>query len=65
MTTKKIILLGIICIIIVYLLFAFANVNLNPKMWADSATNICAFLMGTVVLFIVGGVIINESSSRY
>ena len=65
MTTKKIILIGAICINIVYLLFAFANMSFNPKMWADSATGVCAALMGTVVLFIVGGVIINESSDKY
>ena len=65
MTTKKIILLGAICINIVYLLFVFANINFNPKMWADTDTSICAVLMGTVVLFTVGGVIINESSSKY
>lgn len=65
MTTKNIILLGTICVSIVYLLFAFANMNFNPKMWADSATDICAVLMGTVVLFTVVGIILNESSNRY
>lgn len=65
MTTKKIILLGVICINIVYLLFAFANVSFNPKMWANSATGVCATLMGIVVLCIVGGVIINELSDKY
>lgn len=65
MATKKIILLGAICISIVYLLFVFANMNFNPKMWGDSATGVCAALMGTVVLFTVGGVIINESSNSY
>lgn len=65
MATKKIILLGAICINIVYLLFAFANIDFNPKMWADSATGVCAVLMGTVVLFTIGGVIINESSNKY
>lgn len=65
MTTKKIILLGAICLNVVYLLLAFANMNFNPKMWADSATGVCAVLMGTVVLFTALGVIINESSNRY
>ena len=65
MTTKKIILLGAICINIVYLLFVFANINFNPKMWADLDASLCAVLMGIVVLFTVGGVIINESSNKY
>lgn len=65
MTTKKIILIGTVCINIVYLLFVFANMNFNPKMWGDSATGVCAALMGTVVLFTVGGVIINELSNKY
>lgn len=65
MTIKKIILLGVICINIVYLLFAFANMNFNPKMWANSATGVCAVLMGIVVLFTALGVIINESSNKY
>lgn len=62
MTTKKIILLGVICVNTVYLLFAFANMSFNPKMWADSATGVCASLMGAVVLFTVCGIVINESS---
>lgn len=65
MTTKKMILLGAICVSIVYLLFAFANMSFNPKMWADSATGVCAILMGVVVLFTAGGVIITESSKKY
>ena len=64
MTTKKIILLGAICVNILYLLFAFANMSLNPKMWADSATGVCAILMGAVVLFTAEGVIITESSKN-
>lgn len=65
MATKKILIIGIICVAMVYLLFAFANINFNPKMWADSATGVYAALMGTIILFTVGGVIINESSNRY
>lgn len=65
MATKKITIIGFIGVIIIYLLFAFANVSFNPKMWADSATGLCATLMGVVAFFAVGGVIINESSNRY
>ena len=64
MATKKIILLGAIGINVVYLLFAFANVNFNPKMWADSDPGLCAFLMGAVIMLTVVGIIINESSDR-
>ena len=64
MATKKIILLGAICVSIVYLLFAFANTSFNPKMWADSSSDVCAFLMGTVVFFTVASVSIEKSSSR-
>ena len=62
MATKKIILLGIICTIIVYMLFAFANVNLNPKMWGYVATRMCAFCMAAVLILTLLGVIINESN---
>ena len=65
MTTKKIIITGIIGVIIIYLLFAFSNVSFNIKMWADSATELCAALMGVVVLFAVGGIVINESTNKY
>ena len=34
-------------------------------MWADSATELCAALMGVVVLFAVGGIVINESTNKY
>jgi uncharacterized protein (DUF983 family) len=60
MATKKIILVGIICTIIVYMSFAFANVNLNPKMWGNAATGICAFCMAAVLILTLVGVIINE-----
>ena len=64
MATKKFIIVGLIGVIIIYLLFAFANVSFNLKEWGDSATGICALLMGVVVFFVVGGVIIGESSNR-
>lgn len=60
MATKKIILLGIICTIVVYMLFAFANVNLNPKIWGNTATVMCAFCMTAVLMITLAGVIINE-----
>lgn len=65
METKKIIIVGFIGVIIIYLLFAFANVSFNPKMWINSATGLCATLMGVVAFFIVGAVYINESSNKY
>lgn len=65
MTTKKITIIGFIGVIIIYLLFAFANVSFNLKEWGDGATELCALLMGVVIFFVIGGVIINESSDKY
>lgn len=42
------------------MLFAFANVDLNPKMWGDAATVICALCMAAVFIITLLGVIINE-----
>ena len=65
MTTKKIIIIGFIGVIIIYLLFAFANVSFNLKMWNDLDTDVCATVMGIVVLFTVTGIIIRESTNKY
>lgn len=51
MITKKIIIIGIIGVIVIYLLFAFANVSFNLKECGESTTVLCVFLIAFLVLF--------------
>jgi cadmium resistance protein CadD (predicted permease) len=61
MTTKKIIIIGFIGVIIIYVLFAFANVSFNPKEWVDCTTGLCALLMGLVAFSVLFAYIIDNS----
>ena len=60
MSTKKIIIIGFIGVIIIYLLFAFANVSFNLREWGNCATELCACLMGTVGIFVLIAYIIDN-----
>lgn len=60
MATKKFIIVGFIGVIIIYLLFAFANVSFNLKEWGDCTTELCAILMGVVAFLILFACIIND-----
>ena len=61
MVTKKIIIIGIIGVIVIYLLFAFADVSFNLKECGESATVLCAFLIAFLVLF---ACIINDVNKK-
>lgn len=62
MTTKKFIIIGIIELVIIYLLFAFANVSFNLKEWGDCATGLCASLMGVVAFLVLSACVICNSN---
>ena len=64
MATKKFIIIGSIGVIIIYLLFAFANVSFNLKEWADCTTGLCAFLMGSVAFEVLLACIIKDSNKK-
>lgn len=64
MATKKFIIVGFIGVIIIYLLFAFANVSFNLKEWGDCATGLCAVLMGVVAYAVLFACIINNSNKK-
>ena len=44
----KIVTLGLLGNIAIFLLFAFANWNINPVYWAAEWRTFCAFLMGAI-----------------
>ena len=64
MTTKKIIIIGFIGVIIFYLLFVFAHEVLTLKCGL-SDTESCAFLMSVVAFFAAGWIFIDDSSDKY
>ena len=63
MATKNIII-GIVGIIILYLLFAFANVSFNLNEWAVYDRGLCATFMGMVVVCVFVAYIINNSNKK-
>lgn len=44
----KIVILGLLGNIAIFLLFAFANWNINPVYWIAESRAFCAFLMGAI-----------------
>lgn len=64
MATKKFIIIGIIGVIVIYLLFAFANVSFNLKEWSEFSTGLCALFMGTVSFLVLFACIINDSNKK-
>lgn len=44
----KIVILGLLGNIAIFLLFAFANWNINPVYWVTVWRTLCAFLMGAI-----------------
>ena len=44
----KIVILGLLGNIAIFLLFAFAHWNINPVYWVTEWRAFCAFLMGTI-----------------
>lgn len=45
---KKIVILGLLGNMVIFLLFAFAHWNINPTYWAAEWRVFCAFLMGAI-----------------
>lgn len=46
----KVFILGLLGNIAVFLLFSFANWNINPEYWGCVDRCLCAFLMGAITL---------------
>ena len=44
----KVVLLGLLGNIAIFLLFAFANWEINPVYWVTEWRTFCAFLMGAI-----------------
>ena len=44
----KIVILGLLGNIAIFLLFAFAHWNINPVYWITEWRAVCAFLMGAI-----------------
>lgn len=44
----KVVLLGLLGNIAIFLLFAFANWNINPVYWVTEWRAFCAFIMGVI-----------------
>ena len=64
MATKKIIIIGIIGVIIIYLLFAFANVSFNLNEWGDGIPGLCAIFMGVAIAAVLIAYINNNSNKK-
>lgn len=45
---KKIVIMGLLGNMAIFLLFAFSHWNINPIYWVAEMRAFCAFLMGTI-----------------
>lgn len=59
----KIVILGLLGNIAIFLLFAFANWSINPVYWVTEWRTFCAFLMG-VITFVTFMYFIIEFSNK-
>lgn len=61
----KIVILGLLGNIAIFLLFAFANWNINPVYWVIECRALCAFLMGAITLAAFAYFIIGLSNEKW
>lgn len=60
----KVALLGLLGNIAIFLLFAFANWEINPVYWVTEWRMLCAFLMGVITLVAFAYFIIELSNKE-
>lgn len=60
----KIVILGIISNIAIFLLFAFTLWEINPVYWTAELRAFCAFLMGAITLVVFACFIIELSNKK-
>lgn len=60
----KIVILGFLGNIAIFLLFAFANWEINPAHWVTEWRTFCAFLMGTITSAVFSYLIIELSNNE-
>lgn len=60
----KVVLLGLLGNIAIFLLFAFACWNINPSHWDSISRVFCTFLLGVVTLFTFAYFIIELANKK-
>ena len=60
----KVILLGLLCNVVIFLLFAFSCWDICPANWGEATRAICAFLIGAITLLVFAYFIIELANKK-